>query len=145
MPCLDVTETVRVVLDPADRLKSYSYVKDACGRDVGHGSFLLDALRGCSVQELLAQTPEAFLNKFPSADAVEEFLKQKHFVALQSALEVLTGREPGGPDDVCAAASLSCEGGDLTITARIRVDLLASSIRPCGVCPGCPQAPEEVR
>lgn len=134
MPCNDVTELIRVVVDDADRLTDYRFIKRSCGRGVGADSLLQEALAGKTVQEILAQEPEAFLEAFAVPDGVEEFLHLKHLIALQSTLEVLTGMAAGGPNDVCAAAEIAFEDGNVIIEARLSVDLMTEKIASCGAC-----------
>lgn len=137
MPCTDVTEIVQVALDEHDRLHRYAFTKRTCGQGVGVVSLLIDDLRGLSVDEVLAIEPAALLARHPSDDALEEFLTLKHLFAVQGALEVLTGREPGGPADVCAAAEIIYDEGECVIEAEIKVDLVTDKIKACGGCVGC--------
>lgn len=137
MPCNDITELIEVVLDPQDRLKNYTFRKRTCGQGVGAGDLLMGAIGGMSAEDLLAITPEHFLETWPVDDPLEEFLGLKHLIAVQSALEVLLGRASGGPGEMCAAAEIACEGEDTVITARISVDLMTDKIKSCGGCKGC--------
>lgn len=137
MPCSDVTEIVQVVVDSDDRLKSYAFSKRTCGQGVGVATLLLDILRGRSVKDILEYKPETLLAEHPVQDELEEFLGLKHLVAVQSALEVLTGQTSGGPQDTCAAAEIGYEDGDVVIDALIRVDLVTERIKSCGGCKGC--------
>lgn len=128
---------VQVVIDRDDRLKSYTYSKKTCGRGVGAATLLMEPFAGMSVDDLLALDAETFLARHPVANELEEFLRLKHFFAVQSALEVLTGHEPGGPKDICAAAEIGYDNGDIVIEARILVDLVTEKIASCGNCKGC--------
>lgn len=137
MPCKDVTEYIRVVLDASDTLKEYRFIKRTCGQGVGADALLLDQLKGRSLTWFLEADADAFLQEFPAGDELEEFLTLKHFFAIQGALEVLSGKAAGGPGAVCAAAEIACDDSDLVIDARINVDLLTDRIRSCGNCKGC--------
>jgi hypothetical protein len=137
MPCSDITEVIEVVLNGQDCLKDYTFRKRTCGQGVGAGNLLIGALGGMPVDELLAMTPEYFLETWPVEDPLEEFLGLKHLIAVQSALEVLLGRASGGPGEICAAAEIGCEGDDTVILARISVDLMTEKIKSCGNCRGC--------
>ncbi|MBI4556978.1 MAG: hypothetical protein HY706_05285 [Candidatus Hydrogenedentes bacterium] len=137
MPCKDVTELIEVVIDADDRLKSYTFNKRTCGQAVGAASLLLEQLGGRSIAALSALDADTYLAEFPQQSDVEEFLSLKHLFAIQSVLAVLTGHEPGGPDDVCAAADISYDGNDLVINARISVDLVTEKIKSCGHCKSC--------
>lgn len=137
MPCSDITEVIQVVIDDQDRLKDYFFAKRTCGKSIGAASLLLDELKSKPVDELLAYTAESFLDEFPVEDELEEFMRLKHFFAVQGALEVLTGVEPGGPKSLCAAAEIGYEDGDLLIDARISIELVTDKIKSCGNCKGC--------
>jgi hypothetical protein len=137
MPCNDITEIIRVVLDEHDRLKHYAFTKRTCGQGVGVTSLLLDELAGKTADEILATEPVDFIALHPSDEELEEFLTLKHLIAVQEALEVLTGRESGGPADICAAAEIVYDEGECIIEAEIKVDLVADKIKACGGCTGC--------
>ena len=137
MPCSDVTELIRVELDDQDRLLRYRFVKRTCGQGVGADALILAALAGRSVDEILAIDPGDFLEEHPVEEEIEEFLTLKHLIAVQSAIEVLTGAANGGPKDLCAAAEISFEDGVTTLDARISVDLVTEKIASCGNCKGC--------
>lgn len=137
MPCNDVTEIVRVVLDDHDRLTHYAFTKRTCGQGVGVVSLLLGDLAGKSTDEILALEPASVLSRRRADDELEEFLTLKHLFAVQGALEVLTGREAGGPEDVCAAAEVVYDDGECAIEAEIKVDLVTDKIKACGGCVGC--------
>lgn len=137
MPCSDVTEIIRVVVDDCDRLKSYQFVKKTCGRAVGADALLLATLGERSVEDILDILPDRLLRDMGITDPLEEFLALKHLIAVQSAMEVLTGRASGGADEMCAAAEIAFEDGDTVIEARLSVDLLTDEIRSCGNCRSC--------
>lgn len=137
MPCSDVTELVRVVLDAEDRLKDYSFVKRTCGQSVGAASFIIDQLRGKTTEQLLAFGADDILAEVEPAEEIEEFLCLKHFFAVQVTLEVLTGAQSGAANDACAAAEISFADDELIIEARLRVDLLTEKIKSCGNCGSC--------
>ncbi|MBI5095946.1 MAG: hypothetical protein HZB26_26365 [Candidatus Hydrogenedentes bacterium] len=144
MPCSDVTEVIHVALDAEERLTSYHFAKRTCGQAIGAASLLMDQLGGRTVDELLAYDAEHFLADYTIEDEIEEFLSLKHLFAIQSALEVLTGKEPGGPEDPCAAAEISYEDGELTIDAEINLDLVTEKIKSCGNCKGCGKTKEKI-
>ena len=137
MPCKDVTELIRVVLDEEDRLAEYVFAKRTCGQGVGAESLLIDQLRGRSANELLSISAADFLSEYSFADEVEEFLSLKHLFALQGALEVLTGKEPGRVGDAFAAGEISFDGTETVIQGRISVDVVTDKIEACGGCGSC--------
>lgn len=137
MPCSDVTEVIRVVLDDQDCLEEYVFAKRSCGQGVGAESLLIDQLRGRSLDELLVITADAFLAEFPIPDSVEEFLSLKHLFAIQSALEVLTGKEPGRKGDAFAAGEIGFDEGKTVVYGRIVIDIVTEKIKACGGCGSC--------
>lgn len=145
MPCSDVTELIHVVLDDRDRLKSYRFIKRTCGQGVGVDTLLLAVLGGLTVDEILAITPERFIDEHPVDDPIEEFLGLKHLIAVQWTLDVLTGRAAGGSGDLCAAAEISFENSETVIDARISVDLVTEQIKSCGSCRACGAAKNRKR
>lgn len=137
MPCKDVTEILEVVLDDEDCLKEYRFAKRTCGQGVGAESLLIEQLQGRSLDELLHKTAQEFLEEFPIADEIEEFLSLKHLFAIQGALEVFTGAAPGGPNDPFAASGIIYGDNETRIQGRIAVDILTEKIEACGGCSTC--------
>lgn len=137
MPCNDVTELMTVSVDDADRLVAYRFVKRSCGQGVGADALLEDHLCGKTVDEILAIAPEGFLETYPTELPIEEFLGLKHLIAVQSVLEVLTGKAAGGAGEICAAAEVVYDEGQVIIEARILLDLVTEKIKSCGNCGSC--------
>ncbi len=137
MPCKDVTEVLEVILDPEDRLADYTFSKRTCGQGVGAAALLIEQLRGRTTAELLHKTAAEFLEEFPIADPIEEFLSLKHLFAIQGALEVYAGVEAGRASDAFAVAGIEY-GEDMTrIRGRIDVDIVTERIKSCGGCGSC--------
>lgn len=145
MPCKDITELIEIVLDDDDCLKEYRFVKRTCGQGVGVDSLLLPALRGRSTRYLLDITAEEFLTEFPIEDELEEFLSLKHLFAIQSAMEVLTGKEPGGKSDAFSAADIVYDDGETRISGLIAIDVVTEKIEACGGCRGCGNARDKAK
>ncbi|MFP4500644.1 MAG: hypothetical protein ACLFTT_06560 [Candidatus Hydrogenedentota bacterium] len=143
MPCRDVTELIRVIVDDAGRFVEYRFIKRTCGQGVGVDTLLMDLLAGQPIADILDIDPNEFIVRYPVAEPIEEFLTLKHLIAVQSALEVLTGQAAGGPDAVCAAAKVSFEDGQTTLDARITVDLVTERIKACGNCRNCGNAQQD--
>ncbi len=137
MPCKDVTELLEVVLDENECLKSYSFSKRSCGQGVGAQSLLIDQLAGRALNELLFKTADEFLDEFSIPNSTEEFLSLKHLFAIQGALEVYTGAEPGGVNDAFAASGIDYDIDETRIFGRVSVDVVTEKIKSCGGCKGC--------
>jgi len=138
MPCNDITDTIRIRLDSADRLLSYTLNKKTCGGGVGAASLLENRVHGRTVEDLLGLSADDLVPPDSGMEEAEEFLTLKHFFALQIALEVLTGRAPGGVADQCVVARVTQEGDELVFEADLPIDLPTERIRSCGRCKGCP-------
>ena len=137
MPCSDVTELIQVELDAQDNLKSYRFIKKTCGQGIGHETLLHDVLGGMCVDDILAINPGDFTQIYPVDSSIEEFLTLKHLVAVQSVLEVLTGKICGTAKDICAVSEIIGDGNITRIHARISVDLVTERIKSCGGCKAC--------
>lgn len=142
MPCQDVTESIRVVIDPNDRIRGYEFTKRSCGQGVGTPDLIAPQIVGRPLDRVLHYSAEGFLreNPIPAEEPDRdtlEFLLLKHLFAVQGALEVLTGKEPGGKDDPCATASVTHDGDATVVDARIAVDIVVERIRACGGCASC--------
>ena len=137
MPCNDVTEIIQIAVDADDRLTAYAFTKKSCGQAVGALSLLSDHLPGKTINEILEIAPEFFLQQYTATEEIEEFLALKHLIAVQCALEVLTGKESGGPNDLCSAAEISFAEGNTELIAHLAVDLITEKIRSCGGCGTC--------
>lgn len=134
MPCLEIGEKLQVVLDRNEQLISYCLSKISCGKAVGVEPFLLDRLKGRTATELMAMTPDDFRRGLPVRTEIEQFIGLKHFIALKSALEALTGRQAAGADATCAVEKIIYDGDRLVVTANIAIDLIAEKIDACGGC-----------
>lgn len=133
MPCSDVTEVIALRLDPHDRLRGYELRKRTCGAEIGRASLLMPWLGGRPATDVLALHGDDLLTALdPSAD--EEMLYFKHLVALQQALAVLLGLEPGGPGRPCTAAEIFADGDEVGIVADLPVQLLTERIEACARC-----------
>lgn len=137
MPCDNVTEIIRLVIDKDDKLISYRLVKKSCGGILGQESMLIDMLKGKTTKNIMAIDPAAFRSSYPAQSDVEEFIAFKHLFAINSALETLTGKQPGGPHSPCVLAEISYDNGNLIAEAEIAVDIVTEQIRACGICAGC--------
>ncbi len=132
MPCNDITEQIRIVLDRNDRLISYRLFKKTCGSAVGAESLLLDMLAGLSIDDILQLHRSR--SHWPQAaeGQIEEFLKLKHLFAIRAALVSFTGKNSAGIGDTCTIAGIDYDGDDTIIDAEINIGLIADQIEACG-------------
>jgi hypothetical protein len=134
LPCNNIVEQIRVVLNDRDCLIDYQLVKQTCGRPVGQQSLLVDCLRGLSAEELLSLTDRQIQDTCRPADDLSLFLHLKHLFAIQGALQVYTGRSFGGKGSNCTVARINREEDQVVVDADIDVDLVTERIRTCGCC-----------
>ncbi|MEQ8821548.1 MAG: hypothetical protein RLY93_15040 [Sumerlaeia bacterium] len=137
MPCNDITETVRLVLDLDDNVLDYSLIKRSCGKAVGERSLILSWIRGRRADDLLNDDVEAFLEAYPNEDETLEFLYLKHFFAVRAGLAVLTGRECGSIGSECVAQSITCDTEGTEFIGQLKIAVLTEKIKSCGGCGSC--------
>ena len=141
MPCVNATEVVKIWLDTEERLRLYTLQKQTCERGVGEPSLLLAKFAGRGIEEILAMHYRDCMQVHLVYSSVDEFLVRKHFDAVQSALRVYMGMEPGGPDDSCLAASIAIEEDTIRIECHLSPRLIPEDIQSCGPCPFPDEAP----
>ncbi len=137
MPCNDIREHIEIRLDDDDRLLDYSLLKNTCGAPVGHAALLLEVLQGKSAQAILKKDENTWLPAEIELNEDELFLYYKHLFALRAALQAAFGLSRGGPDDVCALASMGCDVNGALIKGLISVEALTEEIKSCGNCKTC--------
>jgi hypothetical protein len=145
MPCNDVTELLELTLDADDRVRAYSLAKNTCGAPVASRLELTSFIAGRHIDELTDRTLMQIVESAGGGEAappprikfLDEFMLQKQLGALQRALAVYRGAEPGGKDDAFAMASIDFDGLETRIVGLLRVDLLTAEIEACGGCSSC--------
>lgn len=137
MPCKDVTEIISLQLDQEDRLVSYSLIKGTCSGGVGEVSLLRDIVISRSASDLMDQSVEEILREHSFKNDIEEFLHWKHLVAIQSALAAMVGKESPNRRRVCEVDEILYGPEGISLSGRIRVDILTDEIKACGRCAGC--------
>jgi hypothetical protein len=143
MPCDDVTEVLRVLLDPEDRVQGYSLIKRTCGRAVGELSLIHAWAAGLPAADILAADLDVFLDAHTPADGsemaeAEELLALKHLFALQAGLAVIAGEASGAAGETCAIESMVYGPEGCEFVGQVRIDILADKIKACGRCgTGC--------
>ena len=137
MPCNDITDSLKILLDPEDRLQKYALRKKTCGSDVGRRSLLLKWFRNKSAEEILALSPEALFLEYPTNSKTWEYLYVKHFLAVKSGLSIMLGKEPGGINDYCTVDSIEYTPEGTIIQVEISVEGMTDDIKACGNCNSC--------
>ena len=137
MPCDDIREHIQIRLDDDDRLVEYSLLKNTCGAPVGHAALLLEVLKGAPADHILHQDENTWLPPGVELNEDELFLYYKHLFALRATLHAAFGLTRGGPEDVCALASMGCDINGAYIEGVISVEALTQEIKSCGNCKTC--------
>ncbi len=143
MPCNDITDTLKILLDLDDRLIKYSLSKRTCGGAVGQKELIGDWLKGKSAREILDATGTSVLEAIRPADDVEEYLTLKHFFAVQTGLMIMFGEEAGGKDDCCAVDTIHYGPKGMVLVAQLDVNGLTEQIQSCGGCTSCGGEPDQ--
>lgn len=136
MPCSDVSENIRLVLDHQDRITYYALAKDTCSGAVGKPSLLKKWIKNRAVDEILAATPDMLSQVFPTKSETWQFLYAKHLFAVQRTLQAALGYDTGRPSDYCAVHSVTYTPDGVEIIARLNIGLMTAEIKACGNC-GC--------
>ncbi len=121
MPCDDVGESVRVLLDNKERIIDYSLQKRTCGKSIGEISLIGKRLHGRTATEILELDLETFLIESESQDETQRYLIMKHFLAIQSVLAVYFGRLSGSVDNYCTVESIDVGPSNIEILAHLKI------------------------
>ena len=135
MPCNDITETIRIVIDANERLVSYQLRKSNCGKAVGAESLLLEYLQNRTIPEILQLDPDSLRFGYAAKSDIEDFLHLKHLFALQMTFDTFTGGQAGGGKNAsCKIAEVSYGSDGIIIEADIAIDIITERIKACGPC-----------
>ena len=137
MPCNDIRETILVRLDLDERISAYHLNKLTCGADVGDPSLLLDLVSGARPEEVLAFPPHQLPTHLEGGDPTLEFLAFKHLFALQAALRVFTGVDPGNPTAECTVAKIVNDFAGIEFHGVLDSAPILERIKACGQCGTC--------
>ena len=137
MPCNDLTEVLRLTLDPDDRVVGYSLSKLSCGGTVAGRSLIRRWVKHRTVSEVMRLSPKQILDDIRAESSIEEYLYLKHLFAIQMALTTFLGRQAGRPSDACVINTVSTSPDGTELLVELRVDLLTSQIKACGLCDTC--------
>lgn len=137
MPCNDVTDHLKIVLDADDRLQSYILAKRTCGAEVGDYRLIETWAKGKKAEVLLEETPDALFAVHPPKNPTEEFLLLKHLCSLQIGIETLLGYTPGGENDTCRIDKIEYGPEGTECIVSIKLNLVTERIKACGGCKTC--------
>lgn len=137
MPCHDITDSLKILLDDRERLVKYALRKKTCGGDVGRRSLLIKWLKSKTAEEIVSLPPEELFKTFPTKSKTWEYLYIKHFLAVKSGLAIYLGEHSGGVSDYCTIDSIEYGPDGTLLQAELSVDGMTDEIRACGGCSTC--------
>lgn len=137
MPCDNITETLKILINHNDCILKYSLRKQTCQGEIGHNFLLGEWIKKYSVQEILKIPLDTFLQQYSTQSITQEYLVLKHFLAIQSGLAVLTGKTSGSKNDFCTIESVAYDAQGILLTAEISVPAITKAIEACGNCVSC--------
>jgi hypothetical protein len=126
----------KITLDHNERIVHYSLTKRSCGGAVGRKSLITKWLKNRHAEDVLNTPAESFLRAHPTRGKTWAYLFAKHFLAVQSGLAIMLGRESGGVKDYCTVESIEYGHDGIELTAHIRVDAMTDRIQACQSCCG---------
>ena len=144
MPCNDITDTLKILLDNDDRLVKYALRKKTCGGEVGRKSLIGRWAKGRPAREIISASLDTVLAAHPTTSDVREFMVIKHFLAVKAGLEILLGVTSGGSKDYCKVASVEHGPDGILLVADLSVQGMTEEIRACGHCSNCAPLPGKI-
>ena len=137
MPCNDVTELLKISLDPEDRVKSYSLSKRTCGGTMGRDELILKMIRGKTAAEIVQKPADEFYSGITFSSDLKEMVYLKHYFAVQGGLAEFLGRESSESHSECTIESVVYGPDGVELTVLVHVDMLTDKIKACGGCASC--------
>lgn len=134
MPCSDVTEEIRIIIDKDDNLISYDLKKRTCGRPPGAPAVVADEVCGRNIDYILVTDDDTLLGRKAETKQARKFIALKHLFALRSALAIYKGLEGDPRSEACAIATIGYDDGNVIIDADIKIEMITEKIE---ACPGC--------
>jgi hypothetical protein len=131
LPCNDVGESVRVLLDNKERIIDYSLQKRTCGKSIGEVSLIGKSLYGRTAKEILELDLEDFLIEAIIQDETQRYLVMKHFLAIQSVLSIYFGRLSGSVENYCTVESIDVGPSNIEILAHLKINIHTKNIKKC--------------
>jgi len=130
-------ETIHIVLDSAERLREYRLDRTSGGRTARSTPLMLDHFQDRPIGDILRLDADQFCALYPSTDNISQHTFLRHFMALRSVLDAYTGKQRGGPGDICSILSIDYEENGVSIDAVLYSDTLNNKTEFCIRCRGC--------
>ena len=140
MPCNDITDSLKILVDQNDKFIRYTLTKKTCGGDVGRRAMLTKWLKNKPINEVLELTPQELFDEFPTNSKTWEYLYLKHFIAIKSGLAIIVGENSGGVKDFCTVDSIEYTPDGITLLAELSAGGMNDEIKACAGCGTCGSA-----
>ncbi len=137
MPCKDITDSLKILVDSNDKFVRYKLTKKTCGGDVGRKAMLTKWLKDRSISEILELSPEQLFKEFPTKSSTWEYLYLKHFIAIKSGLSIMIGENSGGVEDFCTVDSIEYTPDGMILLAELSAGGMNAEIAACAGCGTC--------
>ncbi len=134
MPCGDITERIRLIIDSGDRLVSYRFLKKTCGGSIGPETLHQEDIIGQSIDVIVGREERSFQGMGMGGNDIAEFLKGKHINAIQSAIRAFLGLKPKGNSSSCTIARIEYDKNGTFIEAEIKSELEVDKVKACDHC-----------
>lgn len=136
MPCKDITDTILLTIGEDDRIIDYSLSKRTCGGTVGEDKLIGPWLFKRTVAQVIGTSNAQFLVKLRTQNDLTEYLAVKHFLAVRTTLQAVTGETAGGLRDHCTIETVEYGPEGMEVTAHLDVKALTNEIAACKNCCG---------
>lgn len=137
MPCKDITDSLKILVDQNDNFVRYALKKKTCGGDVGRRAMLTKWLKNRPIGEILKLSPQELFETFPTKSKTWEYLYLKHFIAIKSGLAIIIGENSGGIRDFCTIDSIEYSPDGITLLAELSAGGMNDEIKSCSGCATC--------
>lgn len=137
MPCKDITDSLKILVDQNDNFVRYKLTKKTCGGDVGRRAMLTKWLKNKPISEILELTADELFENFPTKSSTWEYLYLKHFIAIKSGLSIIVGDNSGGIEDFCTVDSIEYTPEGITLLAELSAGGMNAEIAACAGCGTC--------
>ena len=133
MPCTDVTENLRLVLDSEERIIDYELSKQTCGGAVAGRGLIRKWVKHQPVDKVLQLTGQEVLAGSDIKSGTDEYSHLKHLFSIQETLSAFIGATDN-ESELLSILSVDYGPEGASIQARINLEVLTDRIKACGLC-----------
>ena len=120
MPCKDISEYHKIILNHHDILQHYETVKKTCGREIGSASNM-DEYRDKDIMEIL---------DLPFSENMDIF-QRKYHISIKSSLCAYLGLDPMFNNITTELLGIETATDTISILTKIELDVPVEKITPC--------------